>query len=181
MDKGGRAQYNTPPWLSNEQNRKASMTDPNQVVQMTQQGYDELIAEVQELKDVKIPAAIERVAQARSYGDLSENSEYHAAREDLAVLNGRLEEIEFLIRRAQVVTANGSRTVGVGSKVVVKIAGKNPEHVFHVVGEWEADPAEKKISEKSPLGQALSGKKKGDQVEFEAPAGKVVYHIQDVK
>ncbi len=157
------------------------MTDPNQVVQMTQPGYDEILAELKELKEVKIPAAIDRVAQARSYGDLSENSEYHAAREDLAVLNGRLEEIEYLLQRVQVVKANGSKTVGVGSKVVVKVAGKEPEHVFHVVGEWEADPAEKKISEKSPLGQALSGKKKGDQVEFEAPAGKVIYHIQDVK
>lgn len=161
--------------------RKAKMADPTSAVQMTQQGYDEILAELNTLKEEKIPAAIDRVAQARSYGDLTENSEYHAAREDLAVLNGRLEEIEYLIQRAQVVKPNGSRTVGIGSKVVVKIAGKEPEHIFHVVGEWEADPAEKKISEKSPLGQALSGKKRGDQVEFEAPAGKVVYHIQDVK
>lgn len=156
------------------------MTDPNATVQMTQQGYDELVAEMQELKDVKIPAAIDRVAQARSYGDLSENSEYHAAREDLAVLNGRLEEIEFLMQRAEVVTTTGNGFVGVGSKVIVKIGGKDSLHTFHIVGEWEADPAEKKISEKSPLGQALSGKKKGDKVEFEAPAGKVVYHIQEV-
>lgn len=156
------------------------MTDPNATVQMTQQGYDELIAEMQELKDVKIPAAIDRVAQARSYGDLSENSEYHAAREDLAVLNGRLEEIEFLMQRAEVVTATSNGMVGVGSKVIVKIGGKDALHTFHVVGEWEADPAEKKISEKSPLGQALSGKQKGDKIELEAPAGKVVYHIQEV-
>lgn len=157
------------------------MTDQNQTVQMTQQGYDELQIELTELRDVKIPAAIERVAQARSYGDLSENSEYHAAREDLAVLNGRLEEIEYLIQRAQVVTVQVTGQVGIGSKVVVKVGDKDALHTFHIVGEWEADPMEKKISEKSPLGQALSGKQKGDKIEFEAPAGKVIYHIHEVK
>ncbi len=157
------------------------MTDPNAPVQMTQSGYDELVAELNELKDHKIAIAIDRVAQARAHGDLSENSEYHAAREDLAVLNGRLEEIAFLLQRAQVVTTNGNGVVGVGSQVIVKIDQSDKEQIFHVVGEWEADPAEKKISEKSPLGQALSGKKKGDKIEFEAPAGKVIYHIQAVK
>lgn len=157
------------------------MTDQqNQVVQMTQSGYDALVHELNELKDVKVPAAIQRVADARAHGDLSENSEYHAAREDLSVLNGRLEEIEYLMQRAQVVTVSKDGTVSIGTKVVVQIEGQSSQHEFHIVGEWEADPIKKKISEKSPLGQALSGKKKGDRVEFEAPAGKVVYSISDI-
>ncbi len=157
------------------------MTDQqNQVVQMTQAGFDTLQLELSELKDVKIPAAIQRVADARAHGDLSENSEYHAAREDLAVLNGRLEEIEYLMQRAQVVSATNDGTVSIGTKVVVQIDGQGGKHEFHIVGEWEADPLKKKISEKSPLGQALSGKKKGDRVEFEAPAGKVVYSIAEI-
>lgn len=148
---------------------------------MTQEGYDTLTAELTELRDVKIPAAIQRVSDARAHGDLSENSEYHAAREDLAVLNGRLDEIEFLLQRAQVVTATTNGQIGIGAKVVVQIEGQDGVHEFHIVGEWEADPMKKKISEKSPLGQALSGKKKGDRVEFEAPAGKVVYKISEIK
>lgn len=160
--------------------RKTGMTD-QQTVSMTQQGYDALILELNELKEVKLPAAIQRVADARAHGDLSENSEYHAAREDLAVLYGRVEEIEFLIQRAEVVDTVQNGTVNIGSQVVVEIEGQDGHHTFHIVGEWEADPTQRKISEKSPLGQALSGKKKGDRVELEVPAGKVIYSIHEVK
>ncbi len=151
------------------------------VVQMTQQGYDELVAELAELENVKLPAAVNRVALARAHGDLSENAEYHAAREDLAMLEGRLDEIKSLIQRAQVVAPQAKNGfVGIGTQVTVKIAGKRGEQVFHIVGEWEANPAEKKISEKSPLGQALFGKKVGDEVQIEVPAGQLTYVVQKV-
>lgn len=156
------------------------MTD-QQTVSMTQQGYDALVLELAELKETKLPAAIQRVTDARAHGDLSENSEYHAAREDLAVIYGRLEEIEFLIQRAEVVDTVQNGRVNIGSQVVVEIQGQDGHHTFHIVGEWEADPTQRKISEKSPLGQALSGKKKGDRVELEVPAGKVIYSIHEVK
>lgn len=153
-----------------------------QTITMTQDGYDALVAELNELKNVKLPAAIARLALARSYGDLSENAEYHAAKEDLAMLEGRIAELEYLVAQAQVITAtkpNGH--VSVGSQVIVELTGKKGSHVFHIVGEWEADPSQKKISEKSPLGQALLGKKAGQKVDVEVPAGKVVYQIKEVK
>lgn len=153
-----------------------------QTITMTQQGYDALVAELQELKDDKLPAAIARLSLARSYGDLSENAEYHSAKEDLDMLNGRISELEYLVAQAQVVTTstvNGH--VSMGSQVVVELEGKDGHHIFHIVGEWEADPSQKKISEKSPLGQALVGKKAGESVAVEVPAGKVIYKIREVK
>lgn len=152
-----------------------------QAITMTQQGYDALVTELKELKEEKLPAAIARLSLARSYGDLSENAEYHSAKEDLAMLSGRISELEYLVAQAQVIApqvANGK--VGVGSQVIVMLEGKGA-HTFHIVGEWEADPSKKKISEKSPLGQALVGKKAGERVAVDIPAGKVIYQIQEVK
>lgn len=156
------------------------MSDP-QTITMTQQGYDALVAELNELKEDKLPKAIARLSLARSNGDLSENAEYHAAKEDLAMLNGRISELEYLVAQAQVVVPTASNGhVSVGSKVIVELAGRKGNHTFHIVGEWEADPAQKKISEKSPLGQALVGKKAGESVDVEVPAGKVIYRIKEV-
>jgi transcription elongation factor GreA len=155
------------------------MTNPTDDVVLTQEGYDELHAELAEIKDNKLQKAIDRVATARSFGDLSENSEYHAAREDLAFLEGRLAELEALVAKAKVVKKKKSNgKVSVGSTVTVHI-GK-AKHTYKIVGEWEANPAEKKISESSPLGQALVDKVVGDEVEVEAPAGKIKYKIAEV-
>lgn len=152
-----------------------------QTITMTQQGFDALQAELTELKDIKLPAAISRLALARSYGDLSENAEYHSAKEDLDMLNGRIAELEFLVAQAQVVVPTKSNgLVSLGSQVIVELEGKNGSHTFHIVGEWEADPTKKKISEKSPLGQALLGKKAGESVDVDVPAGKVIYRIKEV-
>lgn len=144
---------------------------------VTSEGLKELKAELKVLVEIKRPELIERVATARGHGDLSENSEYAAARQDLAFVEGRIEELEELITKAQIIR-NSKKTnheVKLGSKVTVKINGKS--QTFELVGEWEANPLEQKISHTSPLGQALMGKKKGDKVEIDAPAGKVLYHI----
>jgi transcription elongation factor GreA len=156
------------------------MTDkPNDKIQFTSAGLAEIQAELDELKNQKLTAAIERVARARDFGDLSENAEYHAAKEELAFIEGRIEELTGIIIRAQVIKGNGNgNSVDIGCRVTVEVAGK--EHTYHVVGEWEADPLKQKISHTSPLGQALSGKKKGDRVEFQAPAGKVIYKIKKI-
>jgi len=158
------------------------MSDQSQTIAMTQAGYDTLVVESQELTEVKLPAAIKRLALARSHGDLSENSEYHAAKEDLAFLEGRKDELEVLLQRAEIIQAsdNIAGVVGLGSQVVVEVDGKGKHHTFHIVGEWEADPSQKKISAKSPLGVALLGKKAGEEIEVEVPAGKVVYSIREV-
>jgi transcription elongation factor GreA len=145
-------------------------------IQVTKQGFSELKKELEELKETKRPKAVDRLAYARSQGDLSENSDYHSARDDLEFLDGRISELEGVIKNAEVVTNNSkSGTVSVGTVVEVKANGA--QHTFNIVGEWEADPAEKKISHTSPLGQALVGKKVGDKVEVEAPAGKLHYEI----
>jgi transcription elongation factor GreA len=152
---------------------------PNVKIQFTPQGLSEINAEIDQLKKTKLPLAIERVARARDFGDLSENAEYHAAKEELSFLEGRIEELEELAGKAEVVSESPKDGgVSIGCKVTVVASGK--DHTYEVVGEWEADPLKKKISHTSPLGAALLGKKKGEAVEFEAPAGKVVYQIKKI-
>lgn len=156
----------------------ATVTDD---VILTQEGYDEISDELKQIKDDRLPKAIDRVATARSFGDLSENSEYHAAREDLAFLEGRMSELEQLLSRAKVVkTKKGKKSsVSVGSTVTIHIG--RSRHVYQIVGEWEANPAEKKISESSPLGKALVGRKVGEEIEVDAPAGKIKYKIAAIE
>lgn len=147
----------------------------NQQVQITKNGLKSLEVELAGLVDEKRPKLIDRLANARSQGDLSENSDYQNAKDELEFLDGRISELEEVIKRAVVVRAGNKNEVSFGTKVTLKAGGK--EHVYEVVGEWEADPSEKKISHISPLGQALVGKKVGDKVKVEAPAGNVVYQI----
>jgi len=145
----------------------------------TKEGLKELKQELKKLVEEKRPKLIDRVAVARGHGDLSENSEYTAAREDLAFVEGRIEELKELIARAKLIKAEKTKgEVKLGCKVTVKVNGK--KQTFEVVGEWEADPLKQKISHTSPLGKALLGKKMGEKVKIEAPAGKVIYHIQKV-
>ena len=146
-------------------------------VHLTREGRDEIVAELAELRDEKLPKAIERVARARDFGDLSENAEYHSAREDLAFIEGRVEELEVIVARAKIITAKKGQKNHVKLGSTVTVHGNGIKQTFAVVGEWEADPGNKKISHQSPLGQALVGKKVGEQVEIEAPAGKILYKI----
>lgn len=150
-------------------------------IYLTKEGLDELKKEFSHLKDDRRPEVLERVSQARSMGDLSENAEYAAAREELSFIDGRIEELEELIGQAVLIQedhSKGNHTVKLGSKVSLNIRGKKED--FVVVGEWEADPNDKKISHESPLGKALLGKKVGEKVEVEAPAGTVIYTITSV-
>ena len=144
-------------------------------IKMTKSGLDTLRNELEELTNVKRPKLVDRLANARSQGDLSENSDYQSAKEELEFLDGRIDELEEVIKGASIAPVSKAGGVGVGTKVTVKVGGS--EVVFNIVGEWEADPMQKKISHESPLGKALLGKKVGDKVEVEAPAGKVNYEI----
>ncbi len=148
---------------------------------LTQQGLDDLKKEYDELLNNKRPEVVQRVAAAREMGDLSENAEYSAAREELAFIDGRIEELEELLKQVMVINnQDGTKgnQVKLGSTVTVKHSGK--QTVYSVVGEWEADPAEKKISHESPLGKALIGKSVGEVVEVTAPAGKIAYTIVEI-
>ncbi len=148
-------------------------------IYLTKEGLEELKHEYEQLNTVKRPEILERVSQARSMGDLSENAEYVAAREELSFIDGRLDELEELVSQAVLIQTSPSKgakaSVKLGSTVVLNLKGKKEE--FTVVGEWEADPHEKKISHESPLGKALLGKSVGEKVEVEAPAGRISYTI----
>jgi transcription elongation factor GreA len=148
-------------------------------IKLTKEGLEALKIELVNLRDVKRPKLVDRLANARSQGDLSENSDYQSAKEELEFLDGRIEELEEVIKGASVSTATKTDGVDVGTRVTVKMGGN--KIVFDIVGEWEADPINKKISHESPLGKALVGKKVGDEVEVEAPAGKIEYEILRVE
>lgn len=150
-------------------------------IYLTKDGLEELKKEYDELTKVKRPEVVNRVSDARNQGDLSENAEYSAAREELAFIDGRIDELDEMLKQVQLIEENtqGHPTVSLGAEVTINVNGT--EEVYKVVGEWEADPAQKKISHESPLGKALLDKKVGETVEVEAPAGKVLYTIVSVK
>ncbi|HET9946669.1 MAG TPA: transcription elongation factor GreA [Patescibacteria group bacterium] len=152
-------------------------------IYLTQEGLEELKKEYDELSKEKRPEVLERLAQARNQGDLSENAEYVAARDELSFLDGRIDELEELLKQATLIKdeqpkENGKPVVALGSTVTLHVAGS--KEVYTVVGEWEADPTEKKISHESPLGKALLGKIVGESLEVEAPAGKISYKILSI-
>ncbi len=153
------------------------MKNNTKQIQVTKDGYESLKAELDELVNVKRPKLVERLERARNEGDLSENSDYISAKEELEFLDGRIDELKHVVDHATVLStnSNGSNKVDVGTKVTVKT--DSGEQIFDIVGEWEADPMNKKISHESPLGSALVGKKVGESVEVEAPAGKLFYEI----
>lgn len=139
---------------------------------LTKSGLADLKKELAVLIDNKRSKLVARLANAREQGDLSENADYQSAKEELEMLDGRIDELTEIIKNATI-------TEEKNTKITVRLNGR--EIVFHIVGEWEADPSSKKISDKSPLGMALLGKKKGDKVEVEAPAGKIIYEIVKVE
>lgn len=149
-------------------------------IYLTKEGLSDLKKEYDELLKKRRPEIVARVSEARNQGDLSENAEYVAAREELSFIDGRIDELEELIKQANIIheskkKGSAQKVVKLGSKITLHINGK--KEVFMLVGEWEADPIEKKISHESPLGKALIGKKVGEKVEVDAPAGKLLYTI----
>ena len=148
-------------------------------VYITEKGLEELKKEHSELVSTKRPQLVNRLATARDMGDLAENAEYTAARDELAFIDGRIDELENLLKNATIIAekprGKKSKIVNLGSRVAVKTGAK--KEVFTIVGEWESNPGEKKISNESPLGKNLLGKTINDKIEIEAPAGKITYKI----
>lgn len=142
--------------------------------QITADGKRELEAELEQLKGRRGEIA-EKIAAARDYGDLSENAEYDAAREEQGLVETRVAEIEDILTSAEIIKANRKSTVGVGSKVELKSGAKTV--AYHVVGPVEANPVEGKISDESPIGRALMGRKVGDKVVVSTPKGDITYEI----
>lgn len=145
---------------------------------LTQKGVDQLKAELGELVAQRGPIA-ERIKTAREFGDLAENAEYTSARQEQERVEGRIAEIEHILQNVEIIgKPNGGRLVQLGSLVKLRNNGQTKE--FQVVGTVEADPINGKISDESPIGQALIGKKEGEAVEIATPAETATYKIVDI-
>ena len=145
--------------------------------QITEQGKKDLENELVELKSQRGVIA-EKIANARDFGDLSENAEYDAAREEQGLLETRIAEIEEILLNAEIIKGGRKKTIDLGSRVELKRDGKVV--VYTLVGPVEADPLDGKISNESPIGMALYGKKVADEVTIETPKGSIVYTIANV-
>lgn len=156
------------------------MSDTQETV-VSQEKFDEMVKELENLKTVRRTEIAKNLEYARSLGDLSENAEYQEARELQAATEERIRKLEELVKRAHIVTDGKKKdVVGFGSKVAIKKDGTSDAHEYTIVGSEEADMRERKLSHVSPLGAALMGKKKGDTFTFETPNGKQTYTVEKV-
>ncbi|MFW6122518.1 MAG: transcription elongation factor GreA [Petrotogales bacterium] len=147
---------------------------------LTKDGIKKLRRELDTLIKKKRPEIAKRIAQAKDYGDLSENVEYDEAKNEQMMVERRITEITQLIKRANIAEdSNGGSEVGVGSTVAIDLDGNKIEYIL--VGSFEADPKEGKISHSSPIGKALMGAKKGEEVEIDIPAGKKKCKILEIR
>jgi transcription elongation factor GreA len=150
-------------------------------VPMTRRGYSALDTELKALKSVERPAVIKAIAEAREHGDLSENAEYHAAREKQSFIEGRIKEIEALLSLADVIDPtklNGA--IKFGATVTIVDEDTDEEKTYQIVGEPEADIEKGLLNLKSPIARALIGKEEGDSVEVRTPGGTRSYEVLDV-
>jgi transcription elongation factor GreA len=154
---------------------------PQQRVPVTREGLERLKAELDELRDVKMPQITEAVAEARSHGDLRENAAYDAARHDQMMTKRRIDELESMLRNAEIIDEGATRTgvIGLGSKVTVDFGGD--EEVYTIVGAIEAKPAAGMVSNESPIGRALIGKRVGQVADVATPAGVTPVKILSVE
>ena len=148
---------------------------------MTEDGYNKLVEELKNKKEVERLRVAERLREAIALGDLSENSEYDDAKNQQAFQEGEIQELENKIRNAEIIKAGSSDIVQMGSKVVVRDLEFDETETFMLVGSTEANPDEGKISNESPLGGALLGQKVGATVDVHAPAGVIKYQIMEIK
>ncbi len=148
---------------------------------LSKEKFQELKLELETLKTTKRKEIAEELEFAKSLGDLSENAEYHEARESQAALEDRIANLESILANAEIVGTHHTNQVEVGSTVHVKKTGDKAEKVYIIVGSEEADMLAGKISFKSPLGQALLGKKKGEEFKFKTPVGEAKYTISSIE
>src|SRR5207248_1972611 len=150
---------------------------------LTPEGYERLKAQIQDLETNKRREVADRIREAREFGDISENSEYDDAKNEQALLEHRIARLKEQLRSARVIDAKDIPTdvVSIGSKVRVKDVDHGDTDTYEIVGSAEADPAQGRLSNESPVGRALLGRKKGEVVEVAAPAGAIKLKIMDIK
>ena len=151
------------------------------VVYLTQQGLDDLKKELDDLINVRRPENIQAIKEARALGDLSENAEYDAARNEQAEIEGRIKQLEKMLENVSIITDVGTDTVSIGNTVSIKYVDDDEEDEYKIVGSQEADPFESKISNESPRAQALFDDKVGDIVTVESPNGNYAVEIIEIK
>lgn len=151
-------------------------------IPMTRAGFDQLDEELRELKGIERPAVIRAIAEAREHGDLSENAEYHAAREKQSFVEGRIKELEMIISRADVIDISKlSGSIKFGARVTLLDEDTEEERRYQLVGEQEADLERGLLNVRSPLARALIGKDEGDSVEVQTPGGQKSYEILSIR
>ena len=138
---------------------------------LTSEGYLELETELNNLKSDDRPRIIEAIKEARAQGDLSENADYDAARDEQAKIEARIQELEYMLEHAKIIEKAKGDRVEVGTTVTVKYVDDDEEEVYSIVGSMEADPFENKISNESPIGKAIMNKKVGETISVESPNG----------
>lgn len=155
----------------------------DKTILITKEGYDKLVQELEYLKNVKRREVAERLQEAISYGDLSENSEYEDAKNEQAFVEGRILELEEKVKHAKIIDEKQKKTASVqlGSTVWVRQIGKQAVHEYVIVGSTEADPMKRRISNISPVGTAVLDKRAGDHVKVHAPSGVIEYEITKVE
>jgi len=155
------------------------MNKNDDALYITREGLEKLKTELKKLIDIKRPEIAQSIQHAREMGDISENASYDEAKREQFFVEGRIAELETIIKDSKVASEVTKDTIIVGSKVVLHIDGDEEE--FHIVGAPEADPMQRKISNKSPLGSVLMGKRVGEQIEVEAPIGNLRYTILKIR
>ncbi len=150
---------------------------------LTEEGYAKLTEEIEYLTTVKRREVAERIKEAREFGDISENSEYDDAKNEQAQLFYRIQSLEQKLRNARVVDTEhmSTDTVSIGARVTLKDTKSKATREYSIVGSAEADPKNQKLSNESPVGKALLGKKKGEKVTIPAPRGAIIYQIVDIQ
>jgi transcription elongation factor GreA len=149
---------------------------------LTRDGLKKLEEELDELKSVHRREVNERIRQAKEFGDISENAEYEDAKQEQAFVEGRILKLEAMIRNARVIDASDyvADEVHLGATIKVKELGSGTSHEFTIVGSAEADPKNARLSNESPLGRALMGRKKGETVDVTTPRGQMKYKIESI-
>jgi transcription elongation factor GreA len=151
-------------------------------VLLTPEGYEKLKEEIQYLSNERRREVAERIKQAREFGDIAENSEYDDAKNEQAMLEHRIAQLEDRLANARVIDEDvPTDAVAVGTRVRLKDIDANETVEYHIVGSTEANPAEHKLSNESPVGKAIMGHKKGETVEVSAPRGSLRFKIMDIK
>lgn len=155
------------------------MSDP---VYLTKEGKEEMQRELDQLKNVRVPELAMKLKEAVAQGDLKENADYHDAREQKALVEGRIQYLENILRSAQLIETDGpTDVVRVGCEVTIREVDGEEDETYMIVGAAEANPREGKISHESPIGSALMNRKKGDKIKVKTPSGEIAFKIKAIK